>query len=146
MACPCKDPKTGTSHLRQRPPRDLVDRVKGTRVLLHIGALPGRSRRPGFDADQDIAEAKVRLSEADTGLERYEDAVRAGQRLSTHKEAGARADEFDNAATPCIHADRSRYLPPVVAEAKSLGTNRHRALTPLAVPSTTHQYERWPEP
>ncbi|WP_409566041.1 hypothetical protein [Methylobacterium sp. J-059] len=40
MARPWKDPKTGTDHLRQRPPRDLAARVKGTRVMLHIGARP----------------------------------------------------------------------------------------------------------
>ena len=126
MARPCKDPKTGIYPLRQRPPRDPIARVTGTRVMLPIGARPvlvtvGAVVQASLRT-KTIADAKARHSEADAALKRYWDAVRAGQRPLTHKEAVALAGEFYRAATQCIENDRSRYLPNVIAEAKRLGS------------------------
>jgi integrase len=126
MARPWKDPKTGTYYLRQRPPRDLAARIKGTRVTLHISSRPvlvtvGAVVQASLRT-KSIAEAKVRHSEADAELKRYWDALRVGQRPLTHREAVALAGEFYHAATQCIDNDRSRYLPRVIAEAKRLGS------------------------
>ena len=128
MARPWKDPKTGTYHLRQRPPRDLIARVTGTRVLLPIGARPvlvtvGAVVQTSLRT-KTIADAKARHSEADAGLKRYWDAVRVGQRALTHKEAVALAGEFYRAAMQCIENDQSRSLPRVLAEANHKRTYR----------------------
>jgi hypothetical protein len=126
MARPWKDPKTGTYHLRQRPPRDLIARVKGTRVMLPIGARPvlvtvGAVVQASLRTET-MANAKTPHSEADAALKRDWDAVRAGQRALIHKAAVALAGAFYRAATQCIDDDRSRYRPRVIAEAKRLGS------------------------
>lgn len=95
MAQPWKDPASGIYHLRQRTPRDLAGRTKGTKarftindevVVVTIGSTVQVSLRT-----RDPAIAKERHAAADAELRRHWAALRNGVTELTHRDAVALA-------------------------------------------------------
>jgi hypothetical protein len=84
IARPWKDKKTGTLHLRQRTPRDLIS-LKGTVVALPLG-MRMRTVKIGEVVQmslhtRDISEAKRLHAIADAALKGFWEARRAGGRV-----------------------------------------------------------------
>ena len=92
-ARPWKDPKTGVYHLRQRTPRELLSRVRGTSVSLPIGDSVA-SVRVGDIVQaslrtKEASEARNRHSVADGALKRFWEAQRHGPITLTHRQITA---------------------------------------------------------
>lgn len=92
-ARPWKDPSTGVYHLRQRTPRDLLVRVRGTSVSLPIGDNVA-SVRVGDIVQaslrtKEASEARIRHSVADGALKRFWEAQRHGSVSLSHRQITA---------------------------------------------------------
>ena len=82
MARPWIDPKTGVLHLRQRTPRDLLSRVKGSLISLPVAdelvtVKVGDTVQVSLRT-RDPKEGKARHAIADAALRRAWEALRAG--------------------------------------------------------------------
>lgn len=95
MAQPWRHTKSNILHLRQRTPRDLVARLKGTTVVLPLG--DGVAAVKVGDTVQlslkttDAKKAKELHAVADAALRRFWEGHRSGPKRLTYKEAAALA-------------------------------------------------------
>src|SRR4051794_21089390 len=93
MARPWKDPKTSVWHLRQRLPRDLVVRLKGSMVTLPIGEDFATVRMGDVVQvslrTKDPRKAKQLHAITDAALREFYDRQRNGPIKLTHRQAVA---------------------------------------------------------
>lgn len=114
MARPWKDPKTGTWHLRQRVPRDLVARLKGRMITLpvgdsfatvHIGDVVQVSLRT-----KDPRQSKQLHAIADAALRQFYDGQRNGPVKLSHKQAVALAGLLYREQHDAMEADGGDFI------------------------------------